>query len=89
MRKRLPERALCQADGLPDGFEPRVQDAFGKPGTNPALGVNELTAFNAIGYDLVAAPTPEPSSLLLFGSALLIVASAGRRRLGLRRSQRS
>jgi hypothetical protein len=78
---------VCQANGLPDGFNPQVQDAFGEPGTNPALGVNELTAFNAIGYDLVAAPTPEPSSLILFGSALLIVASAGRRRLGLKNRQ--
>jgi len=37
---------------IPNGFLVRVQDAFGQPGTNPALGVNELTALNAIGYDL-------------------------------------
>ncbi len=55
---------------IPAGFSPQVQDAFGEPGSNPALGVNEITAFNAIGYDLIGAPTPEPSSLLLAGLAL-------------------
>jgi hypothetical protein len=55
---------------IPAGFSPQVQDAFGGPGTNPALGVNEITAFNAIGYDLVAAPTPEPSTLLFAGLGL-------------------
>lgn len=61
------DMAVCQTDGLPNGFNPQVQDAFGEPGTNPALGVNELVAFNAIGYDVIAAPTPEPSSLPLAG----------------------
>lgn len=70
---------------IPAGFGPQVQDAFGEPGTNPTLGANELTAFNAIGYRLMQSAVPEPSSLLLFGSALAIVATAGRRRLGLRR----
>jgi len=70
---------LCQADGLPDGFNPQVQDAFGEPGTDPTLGVNELAAFNAIGYDVVSS-TPEPSTLLLFGSALAIIAGAGLRK---------
>jgi hypothetical protein len=37
--------------GIPAGFGPQVQDACGEPGTNPALGPNEITAFNAIGYD--------------------------------------
>jgi PEP-CTERM motif len=55
---------------IPVGFSPQVQDAFGDPGTNPALGPNEITAFNAIGYDVIGAPTPEPSSLLLAGLAL-------------------
>jgi hypothetical protein len=36
--------------------------------------MNEITAFNAIGYDVVAASAPEASSLLLFGSALAIIA---------------
>jgi hypothetical protein len=61
---------LCQPDGLPDGFSPQLQDAFGEPGTNPALGPNEITAFNSIGYDTLASPTPEPSNLLLAGLAL-------------------
>ena len=52
------------------GFEPQVQDAFGAPGTDPTLGVNELTAFNAIGYELL---TPEPSSLPLAGLGLGLV----------------
>jgi PEP-CTERM motif len=54
----------------PAGFSPQVQDAFGTPGSSPVLGVNEITAFNAIGYDIIGAPTPEPSSLLLAGLAL-------------------
>jgi hypothetical protein len=59
------------------GFGPQVQDAFGEPGTDPALGVNELTAFNAIGYQLL---TPEPSSLLLAGLGLGLVFIVFRRR---------
>ena len=55
---------------IPAGFSPQVQDAFGEPGTNPALGVNEITAFNAIGYDVIGVATPEPSNLLLAGLAL-------------------
>jgi hypothetical protein len=69
---------------IPAGFEPQVQDAFGEPGTDPLLGTNEVTAFAAIGYEVVA---PEPSSLLLFASALAIVAIVRRRRIGLRKSQ--
>jgi hypothetical protein len=45
---------------IPGGFSPQVQDAFGTPGTNPALGPNELTAFNAIGYDLTQQVVPAP-----------------------------
>lgn len=41
---------------IPAGFSPQVQDAFATAGTNPALGPNEITAFNAIGYDVVPAP---------------------------------
>jgi len=69
---------------IPNGFQPQVQDAFGQQGTDPVLGVNELAAFSAIGYELVA---PEPSSLLLFVSALAIFAGACKRRAGLRQSR--
>jgi hypothetical protein len=62
---------------IPAGFGPQVQDAFGKPGTNPSLGVNELTAFNAIGYELVL---PEPSSLALVGLGLALGCCFARRR---------
>jgi hypothetical protein len=73
---------VCQANGLPDGFSPQTQDAYGQTGTNPTLGPNELAAFNAIGYDLVL---PEPSTFVLVGSALL---GAGflRRRLQARKN---
>jgi hypothetical protein len=56
------------SDPIPAGFAPQVQDAFGEPGTNPALGINELTAFNAIGYQVTA--TPEPSTMALAGFSL-------------------
>jgi hypothetical protein len=52
------------SDPIPSGFGVQVQDAFGSPGTNPTLGVNELTAFNVIGYSLLVS-VPEPSSLVL------------------------
>ena len=55
------------SDPIPAGFAPQVQDAFGEPGTNPALGVNELAAFSAIGY---TSSTPEPSTLALAGLGL-------------------
>jgi len=50
---------------IPAGFSPQVQDAFGEPGTNPALGPNEITAFNAIGYDVTTQVVPAP--LIGFG----------------------
>ena len=62
------------------GFPLQVQDAFGQPGSNPVLGTNEILAFNAIGYQVL---TPEPSSLVLFASALVIFVVAGSRRHGL------
>ena len=55
---------------IPNGFGVQVQDAFGEPGTNPALGVNELTAFNAIGYQLITAPEPSTFALAGLGLAL-------------------
>ncbi len=70
---------------IPMGFGPQVQDAFGYPGTNPMLGPNELTAFNAIGYDVVSqSVVPEPSTwaMLLLGFAGLSLASYRSRRAG-------
>lgn len=61
------------SDPIPSGFSPQVQDAFGEPGTDPALGPNELIALNAIGYDLTSpppSPVPEPGSLVIILSAL-------------------
>jgi hypothetical protein len=70
-----------QSDPDHAGFGPQVQDAFGTPGVNVALGPNEITAFNAIGYqELAAVPAPQigfgfPAFLavggLLFGAKLL------------------
>ncbi|APW63317.1 NF038122 family metalloprotease [Paludisphaera borealis] len=53
------------------GANPQVQDAFGTPGTNPALGANELASFSAIGYSLSAQAVPEPSSFAMLGTAIL------------------
>ncbi len=63
---------------IPGGFGVQVQDAFGQPGTDPSLGPNELIAFESIGYHEVA---PEPSTLLLSGSVLALVAGIRKRRL--------
>jgi hypothetical protein len=70
-----------QSDPDHAGFGPQVQDAFATPGVNVALGPNEITAFNAIGYqELAAVPAPQigfgfPAFLavggLLFGAKLL------------------
>jgi hypothetical protein len=67
-----------QSDPDHAGFGPQVQDAFATPGVNVALGPNEITAFNAIGYDVVPAPLIGfgfPTFLavggLLFGAKLL------------------
>jgi len=65
---------------IPSGFSAQVQDAFGAPGTNPALGRNELSAFSAIGYTLQTTTAPEPSSLLMSFSALAIFAGVHWRR---------
>ena len=64
---------------IPNGFPVQVQDAFGETGTNPILGPNELIAFQSIGYQVTNAP--EPSTLLLSGSVLAIVAGVRKRRL--------
>jgi len=59
-----------------DSALPRVQDAtFDGPAT---LGPAELTAFQVLGYQL--APVPEPGSLVLVLSSLMLVSVRGRRR---------
>jgi PEP-CTERM motif len=63
------------SDPIPNGFPVQVQDAFGTPGTNPKLGVNELTAFNVIGYGITS--VPEPSTVTMLGTALLVLAGYG------------
>jgi hypothetical protein len=61
---------------IPGGFGPQVQDAFAAAGTNPALGVNELTALNVIGYNLTSV-VPEPSTVTMLGIAMLFVSGYG------------
>jgi hypothetical protein len=63
----------------------QVQDAFGTPwnGANyngyaaANLGVNELTAFQVVGYSLV----PEPSTYALLGLGALVMVITARRRV--------
>jgi hypothetical protein len=57
------------SDPIPNGYGYQVQDAYGQPGTDPALGPNELTALNVIGYKL--APVPEPMALAIMAPAVL------------------
>ncbi|MBV8378347.1 MAG: NF038122 family metalloprotease [Verrucomicrobia bacterium] len=50
---------------------PEVQDAYGTPGVDVDIGVNELTALNVVGYTL---PTvPEPGTGTLFLGGLIVV----------------
>jgi hypothetical protein len=49
---------------------PQVQDAFATAGANPALGTDEITALNVIGYTLA---TPEPATFLLVPAGLALV----------------
>jgi hypothetical protein len=65
-----------QSNPLHPGFTYQVQDAFGQPGTNPALGVNELTALNVIGYGLTST-IPEPSTVTMLGTAVLVASGYG------------
>ena len=77
-----------QSNPLPNGVGPKVQDAFGTPGSSPTLatdaGIPEIIALDAIGYNL--AETSEPSSLILCGSVLVIIGGATRWRVGLRKN---
>ena len=65
-----------QSNPLPNGVQPKVQDAFATAGANVSLssGSVEAVALDAIGYNFAAAntETPEPASLLLCGSVLAL-----------------
>lgn len=62
-----------QAGGVSDygdwlgGSTPQVQDAFGTRDVDINLGVNELTALDVVGYNLVAVPEPGSGALLVGG----------------------
>jgi hypothetical protein len=58
------------------GPTPQVQDAFGSPGIDTNLGINELTAFDVVGYNLV----PEPGSVTLLSVVGVGLLGGGRRR---------
>ncbi len=58
------------------GPTPQVQDAFGSPGIDTNLGINELTAFDVVGYNLV----PEPGSVALLSVVGAGLLGGGRRR---------
>jgi hypothetical protein len=52
----------------------QVQDVSGTADSHPRLGVNEITALDVIGYD----PTmPEPATLALLGTGLLVLSGYG------------
>ncbi|PYU30022.1 MAG: hypothetical protein DMG31_15185 [Acidobacteria bacterium] len=53
---------------------PQVQDAFGTAGAQPNLGV-EVTALDVIGYDVA----PEPGTVILLGTGLVIAGLRRRR----------
>jgi hypothetical protein len=70
-----------QSNPLPNGVQPKVQDAFATPGANLSLTRTsvESVALDALGYNLVN-PVPEPTSLLLFGSLLAVTGVVAKRR---------
>lgn len=69
---------------------PQLQDAFGTPGAAINLGVNELTALNAIGWNLtpdglaaagLTSPVPVPSAAWLMFSGLFGLLGLSRRKV--------
>jgi hypothetical protein len=60
---------------------PQVQDAFGTPGTDVNLGMNELTALDVVGWNLVAQSVPEPGTTGLLVASGLACAVTFRRRI--------
>ena len=62
----------------------RVQDAFAYPGTNPTLAnelnAPEVIALDAIGYNLAPLATPEPTTMLMVGSGLLVALLLSKKR---------
>jgi hypothetical protein len=64
-----------QSSPLPKGLNPEVQDAFGIPGTNPALtnASPEVVALDAIGYNVATVPEPSAFAPALLGFGLLVL----------------
>lgn len=64
------------------GNPAQVQDAYASPGSTPSLGLTspEMTALDAIGYNLDPPAVPEPTTLTLMTAGLGIVALVARRR---------
>jgi PEP-CTERM motif len=54
----------------------QVQDAFASNGTAPDDGINELTALDVVGWNVI----PEPSTIALVGVGLLALIGSQRRR---------
>ena len=74
-----------QSNPLPGGVNPKVQDAFATPGGSLSLTKTsvESVALDALGYNL-ANPVPEPTSLVFFGSVVVIAGIVSRRRVALK-----
>jgi hypothetical protein len=67
-----------RSNPLPNGVQPKVQDAYATVGAHPTLGV-ELRALDVIGYNLTEA-VPEPGTLSLSGTMLAVLGCLARRR---------
>ena len=63
-------------DWLTGAALPQVQDALMTQDESPVLSVNEITALDAIGYDLA---TPEPGSLMMMITGAIILFLSARR----------